>query len=110
MPAVKAFLAALVFLFLAFFFCAQSLGATRTWTGNTDGVWGTGNNWSGTSVPTSLTPVVFTNAIAGRTTLSINASANAKGITFQGPAAGSFTIGGASTLTIGSGGIANSSG
>ena len=81
--------------------------ATATWTGGGgDDLWGTGANWQGGSAPANdgTADIVFDGDT--RLTPSLDANWSVNSVTFAATA-GAFTLGGASTLTIGAGGVTN---
>lgn len=83
--------------------CAQ------TWDGGgSDNNWSTPNNWSGNTVPASnaSTDVTFDGSV--RLAPSVNSNRTQRSVTFAS-GAGAFTLGGSSTLSIGTGGITNNS-
>ncbi len=71
---------------------SQALAATNTWTGSTDGAFGTSTNWSPAPTYANFNDYVFNNAT--NTTIALGANRNFTSLTFQA-GAGAFNFTGA---------------
>lgn len=96
--------------------CSSAFGSPITWSGATNGIWGTDSNWSGTGfAPTSLDDLTILGPgnIAGALNINIAAAASANSINFTDTAAVTLTnttSGSNQTLTLGAGGLTTSTG
>ncbi|HEY8991339.1 MAG TPA: autotransporter-associated beta strand repeat-containing protein, partial [Luteolibacter sp.] len=92
------------------FLVPSANAASETWIGATNGIWGTGTNWSTLAAPTSSDDLTIfgPSNVAGALTVNINAAAAANSINFTDTSAvtlSNTTSGSNQTLTLGSGGL-----
>lgn len=86
---------------------SASIAASAAWTGGTDGVWGTGANWSASPAPGSGDTATF-NGASGNTLINLGSGVTVSKIIFDLSSAAAYTIGsgpvGSQTLTLNNGG------
>ncbi len=79
----------------------------RTWTGTTDGTFGTATNWLSLNQPSEFTSAAFDGAATSNRTISLGSAATVRGMLFKGAAGTNpFTFSG-STLTLLESGLRN---
>lgn len=78
--------------------------APPVWSGIAGNTWSTANSWVPGTVPASGNKVTFNETSAANLTTTLDQNFSLTGITVQNPA-GPVSIGGSSTLTLGTGGI-----
>ena len=103
-------------------FASLGQAAPFYWTGDNNSLWNTtgganGTNWSSSGdfnngtggLPSAADDVFFNLAGAGNLSNQLGANFSIRSLTFTPDAASSVTIGGANTLTLGTGGLTNNS-